>query len=342
MAVDPLETRRQRIVDALPVGAARTWSRTVGANTFAFTLANPQIRVLNGTRVFSVECTVTRNGTLLFDDRVNMPNPAVAIRGADRIPVDDPLQAIRDTLLDVVFITTRGGTQPRLERLANGQLKGDTLAVRSGTGDGRVTSEDATFATMCTGAGTLSSSTAAGTISPEWSLNGGLYDGTMFFLPFDTSSLTSPATITAAVLTLYGESTAEQSTDAYSIQAKYKAFATLDTGDWFDPRSPVWNALVAGGQITLSSWNQTNNTANNFSDSGVYSSISKTGTTEMVVNMSGANASTPTGPNVFTTYSADNAGTTSDPLFTVTYTLPTGMARNPSQRNQAVKRAARW
>lgn len=327
MAVDPLETRRQRIVDALPAGATRTWSRTVGANTLAFTLANPQIRQLNGGRVFSVECTVTRNGTVIYDDRVNMPNPAVAVMAADKTVTDNPLQALRDTLMDVVNIWTRGFTQARLERNPDGSFKGDTLAVRAGTNDGQVFSSDADFATMAAGSGLTSSNTDTST-AVFWSVDGTpAYSGRFMLEDYDTSTITAGATITGAVYTFYGDGAAEVDADNYNLDVRYKDWGgTVTTADWFDPRSPVWNALVAGGIFDVGSWNQTAAAANNFSDSSAYGSINKTGTTRIVLWLSGVNAATPTGDNEVTVRAANVAGTSSDPLLTVTYTLPAGTA----------------
>ena len=83
MVLEPIgdETKRTRVLAAIVAnGATRTWTRTAGPNVLTFQLANPQIRELNGIRVFSVECTVRRGMVVIYDDRVNMPNPATATK----------------------------------------------------------------------------------------------------------------------------------------------------------------------------------------------------------------------------------------------------------------------
>lgn len=233
----------------------------------------------------------------------------------------NPLLALKVQLEQVVRTITKDFTITHLMRNSKGEFKGDTLAVTAGTADGTVSSIDAVYATMCTGSG-LTSNTTNTSVTIIWSLNGNP-TGQYYFVPFDTSALTAAATITAAVYTFYGNTTAERDIDNFNLEVRYKAFGTVTTADWFDPRTPTWNALVSGGLLDIGSWVQTSGTANNLSDSGVYSSISKTSTTEIVVGMSGMNsASAPTGRNEIVTQTADTAGTTTDPLLTITYTLP--------------------
>lgn len=320
-ANDPL--KRQRALDSLAVGASRTFTQTIDGSQYTATLSNPQIRTLNGSQVFSVDMQVTKDGVLFFDDRINMPNPPQGVRRPNGSVQDNPLQALRDSLLDVLGVCTHRLTTPHLMRGQDGLFLGDTLAVRSATTDGTVTSSNATFATMAAGSG-LTAATATSPITMAWQLVGGpTYRGRYFFTEYDTSSLGATVTITAAVYTLYGESSAEFDVDNYNLEARYKDWGgTVTTADWFDPRSGVWSGLVSGGSLDVGTWNETDGTANNLSDSGVYTSIAKTGTTRIVFGFSGMDSSTPTGNNTVNTYTADNAGTSSDPLLTVTYTLP--------------------
>lgn len=317
MAVDGNETRRQRIVDLLANGGSRTWTR----GPLSFTAANPIIRQLNGSRVFSIELTVSRSGLIWFDDRINIPNPPTAVRGALNADgtsqlSDSPLQAIRDTLFDVVRITTQNLTVPRLERNADGTFNGDTLAVRSGTNDGRVTSTNASWNTCRDGASLVANTTnTSQTISanPTYSIVQG-------FIDFDTSSIGAGATVSSYVFTLYGTGTAETDTDGTTIDVRsYDWGGTVTTADYRDTNpGSNWTGLTLFASKVTNTWNQTNNTANNFtSGSGT---INQTGTTSVVVGIDRiASASAPTGNNQFTTYFADQAGTTSDPLLTVTY-----------------------
>lgn len=339
MAIDALETRRQRALSAFSSSASRTWTQ----GQFTVTIANPQVRPLNRQRVFSVEVTVDRNGIVLFDDRVNIPNPPTAIRGALNADgtsqlSDSPLQAIRNTLFDVVRITTQNLTVPRLERNADGTFNGDTLAVRSGTNDGRVTSTDASWNTCRDGASLVANTTnTSQTISanPTYSIVQG-------FIDFDTSSIGAGATVSSYTFTLYGTGSAETDTDGTTIDVRsYDWGGTVTTADYRDTNpGSNWTGLTLFASKVTNTWNQTNNTANDFTSGA--GTITKGGTTSVVVGIDRiASASAPTGNNQFITYFADQAGTSSDPLLTVTYTtpgIPPFLIRRPKQHWSGLRR----
>lgn len=326
MAVDANETRRQSILSALADGASRTWTRTVGANTFSFTVANPLIRILNGARVLSAEVIVTRNGVTIFDDIVNMPNPATAVRNAGGSPQGNPLQGIRDTLLDVVRVSTQGFQVALLQRTRNGFI-GDTLAVRADAADGSVFSSDAVWTVAQDGSG-LTVSTTATTTALRAENAGAVYQLREGFEGFDTSSLGATAIISAGVMTLYGTGTAESNADTTTLEVRDQNWGgTVTTADWtdFNPGTN-WTNKTLLANFAVGSWNQTNNTANDLtSQSGMTSWISKTGVSYCALAIDRTAGSAPTGSNILTHYTADVAGTTSDPLLTVTYTLPKAM-----------------
>ena len=322
MAVDVNATRRQRAWDSIPDGASRTWTRQFRGSSYSLTLSSPQIRTLNGGLVFSVDVLVTKDGTPFYDDRLNSPNPPLGVRGADGAISESPLQAFREHVIDAVRAATSDLTVPHLMRDDKGRLLGDTLAVRSDTADGRVSSANATWTTALDGS-SLSASTSGTTDDVRCTFNGSTYQIRQLFLGFDTSSLGSSATLSNGVFTLYGDTTAESNADGYDLQIRsYNWGGTLTTADYIDsnPQSN-WTANALMAHMAVSSWVQTSGTANNLTVDS-YSQVSKTGTTYVVVGLSGLGSGTPTGANAIPTRLADFSGTSSDPLLTVTYTVP--------------------
>ena len=322
MAVDANATRRQRAWGSIPDGASRTWSRRVRGSDYSLTLSNPSVRKLHETLAFSVDCKVTKDGALFFDDKINMPNPPVGIRNDDGTIEDNPRQALRESIIDVVRACTGGFTTPHLMRDADGNLLGDTLAVRSGTNDGRVSSANATW-TTCLNGSTLAAATTGTAEDVRATWTGSAYQLRQVFLDFDTSSLGSTSTISNAIFTLYGNTTAESDTDNYDLQVRaYNWGGTLTTADWVDsnPQSN-WTALTLMAHFDVGSWSQGSGNANNLTFDS-HADVSKTGTTSVVVGLSALGSGTPTGANSLEFRLADQSGTTSDPLLTVTYTVP--------------------
>lgn len=324
MAVDINATRRQRVLDSLATGASRTFSRTLGGVAYSCTLANPLIRTLNGMQVLTVDVSLTRNGVLVYEDRLNQPNPPNGIYQNNGSIQDNPLQALRNTILDVASAATNNWTTPWLKRNPDGSFGGDTLAVRSTTADGWVESDASTSWPTVRNGNSLSANTSTNPGTVEASDNGpGVeYQIRQFFLDFDTSSLGAGATLSNAVFTLYGTGTAETNTNSYDMQIRpFNWGGTLTTADYFDCSPETnWTAVTLMAHFSVASWNQTNNTANNFTVDS-YANVSKTGVTYVVVGMSALGSTTaPTGVNSVEFYNANNAGTSSDPLLTVTYT----------------------
>lgn len=322
MAVDVNATRRQRAWDSISDGASRTWTRQFRGSTYSLTLSSPQIRALHGGLVFTVDVLATKDGEPIYEDRLNSPNPPMGVVGTDGKVTDGPRQAFRQHVVDVVRAATADFTKPHLMRGQDGNFLGDTLAVRSSTADGRVESDASTSWSTIRAGNSLAASTSETKYNVSASDNSGVeYEIRQLFLDFDTSSLGSGATISNGVFTLYGTGVAETDTDGYDVQIRFKDWGgSVTTADYVS--SPTnWNACTLMGHLAVGSWNQTNNTANNFTVDS-YADVSKTGTTYVVVGMSGYTTTTPapTGGNRIETYLADNTGTTSDPLLTVTYT----------------------
>jgi hypothetical protein len=319
VAVDPNAARRQRILNTLNPGASRSWTTGSGANQISYTVSNVQLRTLHGTQVLSVDLLVSRAGVVWFADRINLPNPVQAVRNNSGVPVDNPLIATRNTLQDIAFIVTQNFTVVHDMRDGAGGFIGDTLAVRSSTADGVLTSTNATWNTARDGSGLVADTSSNGATP---AVNTG-FTVRLLFLDFDTSSLGQGATITALVPTLYGASIAETNTNSTEIECKILDWGgALTTADWPDlnPDSN-WTALTTVAARALSGWQQTNGTANNLTDAGLaYDSINKTSPTYMVVGLARIAIGQPTGNNQFPTWQADTAGTSSDPLLTVTYT----------------------
>ena len=320
MAVDVNATRRQRAWDSIKDGASRTWSRQFRGSTYALTLTNPQIRTLHGNLVFTVDVLVTKDGEPIYEDRLNTPNPPMGTVGADGTVTDNPRQAFREHVVDVVRAVTADFTKPHLMRGPDGRFLGDTLAVRSSTADGRITSGNATW-TTCLNGSSLSAATGGTADNARATWDGSVYEIRQIFLDFDTSSLGSGATLSNGVFTLYGNTTAETNTDGYDLQIRPSNWGgTLTTADWVDcnPQSN-WTALTLMSHFAVSGWSQGAGNANNFTVDS-YADVSKTGTTYVVVGMSALGSGTPTGANNVEFRLANQSGTSSDPLLTVTYT----------------------
>lgn len=321
------DERRQIVLAALDDGASRTWTR----GEFSFTVANPHLRTLHGSRVFTAEVTVTRNGVVLYDDRVNMPNPSLYVITEPGDPTADPpvpptkalrpLEALRIQLLDTVRAATGDFRNQRLERNADGTFKGDTLSVRSSTADGVIESGPSpAFGSVLSGTSLDVDTTEASDNSVVWMRVSTNYTAREIFLTFDTASL-SGADVSAAALTLYGTGQAEQNANSFNLEARALTWGpTLTTGDWKDESALSGATLCAS--MAVSAWNQTNNAANALtSQSGFPGAINVAGgSTDLVLCLSGMSAGNPpSGINVITTYLADQSGTSSDPLLVVTY-----------------------
>ena len=308
------ETRRTNALAAVAVGT--TWSR----GRVSLTASNPQTRYLNGSRVFSVEVSAVRDGQTVYEDRINFPNPPLNVRNADGTSTYNPLGALRIIIEQEVERATRNFTGTRLERNADGTFRGDTLVVFA-TEDGYVSSNNASITSARSGSNLTVTTTSPNRV--QATLAASVYYFRTAYMAFDTSALGAGATITASVLSLAGNGTAETNADSISMLAQYYDYGAGDpaTGDWIN-LTTSWAGLVDVGSFTVSGWDQTSNAYNAFSDSGNYSSIAKAGITRIVVGTSLHPSGTPTGNNQVEFHASEAAGTTGDPKLTIQYTPP--------------------
>lgn len=194
-----------------------------------------------------------------------------------------------------------------------------TLTVFGDTADGAVESSDATYSTMRSGSGL-----SAFTVTTTWIVGQQTgYVGDQIFLAFDTSPLGAGATITSAVLSLYGSENAS-ATD-FDVQARLLDWGTtVTTADWVAGAS--LSGLTLLGSFNTSAYSL--EAYNAFSDTAMTANINKTGFTRMVIASSRlSNGDVPTGNEYVGFYLANEAGTTKDPKLVITYTTPAGGAR---------------
>jgi len=183
-----------------------------------------------------------------------------------------------------------------------GGTAGTYAAARAGTGDGGIYALTA-LASLRIG--------QAKFVNPA----GFTFEVYEAFLAFDTSSVGSGSTVSAAVLNLTSQS--DQSTTDFTIEARLYDWGTgLTTADW---QSAPSGTLLAH-RDTASGW--TAATAYDLTDDAFAANVSKTGTTRLLLCSSrttaGTSPTTDVGESVIA-YSADQTGTTSDPKLTVTY-----------------------
>lgn len=328
------DEKRQAALTALTAQNSREWTVGAGVNRLTISVENPTIRTIKqGKDVFTVDVIVrNRSGIIVYYDRFNMPDPPTSIRSGDQI-ITDPIAAMINTLKDATSAVTAGFTKPRIEKVSGG-FKGDTLAVRSSTADGYVQDADTTWASTQNGPGETTNTTstlvmqASGT---SWVI-------TITHLDFDASSLNDNAVISNGVLTLYGTGTAESDTDGATMECRaYDWGGTITTADWVDfTPSTNWTNLAYLASFTIGSWNETADAANNFTtQAGMTSWISKTAVSYCSLVPNIAYSGTPTGINRIIARSADTAGTASDPLLTITYTIPASLTFRSKLRTRS-------
>lgn len=197
-----------------------------------------------------------------------------------------------------------------------------TLTVYADTADNALGCSNNTFATARAGTGCYIDSVSAENHEIGCSYFAPTYYLNELGLPFDTSALGAGATISSAVLALYGK--ADGSTTDFTIEcAAYDFGAAIDTGDWQDGTELAALTIVA----TLSTAGFSTSGYNNFSDSGpgLASVINKTGTTRLFLwHPKIRTGVAPTGSEYVDVWSANEAQTGERrPQLTITYTTAT-------------------
>lgn len=208
------------------------------------------------------------------------------------------------------------------------RLAYSSLAVSPDTGNpgtttcnGYVQDSNATYSTAQSGGGTLASVTDSTSVTNaihNSNLAGTYYVTRSFFL-FDTSSLTSSATISAATFRWYVNSVGNTDSDSIRMITTTPASNTsLATGDFGN----VGTVAQATADIAIGSLTLTADNTFTLNSTGI-GSISKTGITKFGLRTTkDISATQPTGSNtVVLAFSGCTSPTGHKPLLTVTYTL---------------------
>jgi hypothetical protein len=191
------------------------------------------------------------------------------------------------------------------------------LTVYADTSDGSLESDGSTYAAARAGTGTAPYSVGTGYLAGAQSYVSSADIRVLeAFLRFDTSALTSGATISAAVLNLEVNFTGGGA--ARTIQARSYDWGTTMTGsDWVAGANlgsyPLLAHLAMSGKAA--------NTRYDWSDDALAANINKTGYTPILLNeLDQANNAAPTDGYWTAFKDADTAGTVSDPKLVITYT----------------------
>jgi hypothetical protein len=203
----------------------------------------------------------------------------------------------------VVYSDTTDGTLVSIsgtDDSEGGGTPGTYAAARAGTGDGGLSAPTA-MATLTIGQYRQS--------NPA----GFTFEVDEAFLAFNTSSIPDGDTVSAAVLNLTSQN--DSSNTDFTIEARLYDWGTgLTAADW---QSAPSGTLLAH-RDTASGWTAT--TAYDLTDDAFAANVNKTGSTRLLLCSDHTTGNTaPTGPEAVGAYSADTAGTTSDPKLTVTY-----------------------
>lgn len=179
--------------------------------------------------------------------------------------------------------------------------------------DGFITSSNATYSTARSGSGQTADDTNT-VFSAGQVLNAGTYFCYEGFIQFDTSSIADAATINSALLSL--NVSADASTTDFTIEARLKDWGTgLTTADWVAGASLGSQTLLAS---VSTSGISTDVYLDLTSDAAFVSNINKTGATRLMLCSSRHRGNnTPAGFEFAVFYSADNVGTSQDPMLTV-------------------------
>ena len=182
--------------------------------------------------------------------------------------------------------------------------------ARSGTGLGGIIAQDATTVDQVGATDRFVSRTSTYNASVQRA-----------FLLFDTSSLTTAATISSATLSIYVTTIFDNSSDSIGIVTTTPASNTaIVTGDWGNVGSTLQASSVTYASLTASAYNSMS-----LNSTGL-GNISKTSITKFGLrSVNDINNTLPSdvGTNIVSYSSADNTGTSQDPKLDVTYTTGT-------------------
>jgi uncharacterized membrane protein len=193
------------------------------------------------------------------------------------------------------------------------------LTIYSTTDDGYVSSLHAsTYSTARSGSGsTLTAFTSDTTVimGQSYVTPYGGYTCYEAFLGFDTSILPDTASISTAVLSLYGQT--DSSATDFTIEARLRDWgSTVETGDYVAGAS--LSALTSLATFATSGFSASGYNA--FTNVAMPANVNKTGYTRIICYSSRHSGNnTPTGLEYVVVYSGDQSGTSNDPKLVITY-----------------------
>lgn len=190
----------------------------------------------------------------------------------------------------------------------------------AGTGDGLLSSQGASWAGAQSGAAAADSSATTATLGQTFldltGIGGGYLYGTyQYFLAFDTSGIPDDDVVNSATLSLW--CTSKLGASEWQVEAtSYNWGGTLETGDWRNASDYGGLAVRASRSISTIATGQ----YNALTDWSLGSTISKAGTTYLLLCSSQFDGIAPGSYDLATFSTADQTGTTNDPKLEVTTT----------------------
>ena len=193
-----------------------------------------------------------------------------------------------------------------------------TYTIYADTSDGYLQSSNAAYATARSGGGGLTAYTTGSIIVGQSFYGGATYYIFEGFLGFDTSPIGAGSTVTAATLSLDGQT--DNSTTDFTIEAWSRDWGTaITTADWVAGASLSGLTLVASYASSGFTF-----VYNDFtSEAAFLAAINLTGYTRILLASAKTNANTaPTGDEYITFRAAEASGTSQDPKLVVIATSP--------------------
>lgn len=201
------------------------------------------------------------------------------------------------------------------------------------------------WSTIRAGAGQTTNTTSTGS-SDYWAQLSASSTSNLFnalvrgFATFDTSALGSSATISSAILSLWGF----DKRSAMGVTSVHVAGATMSSNNNLATADFANVARTSFGSLTISGMSTTAYNDITLNSSGI-TNISKTGITNFSTQLDvDINNTTPTWVSFDSTYVAfrfaDQTGTTNDPKLTITYTTSAGRTVIGSGRTVISSRTA--
>jgi hypothetical protein len=246
---------------------------------------------------------------------INPPTLLTARNGDERTYVEDADAAV----LTAVWESVRAAPNPM-----GWGTRGTVTTFYSDAGDGRIASYSSAFGSYSS-ARDGTANFDVDTTSTSRALGGQAYDGGSFtylvyegFISWNTAAIPDGDSITAATISLYGSQDASDTDFTLEIRSLSWTGGGLTSADFVPGGSLSIYTLVADFN-TSTGWSTTSyNNLNSYS--ALLSAINKTGTTAVFVSSNRTrNNNSPTGDEFVSAYYADSAGTTQDPMLTVTH-----------------------